>query len=138
MKLIIDISEDLYNNMKSRLKYQNETDDYLSVFEKIGIAVKNGTPLKAQATDVVSREAVEEITFLEPSYTDPYNVLTEVREKVRALPSVTPQRPKGNWTYIGNSEVNGLKICECSVCEKRTYGSLNYCPNCGAKMEVDE
>ena len=45
MKLIIDISEDLYNNMKSRCKYQNETDNNLSVFEKIGIAVKNGTPL---------------------------------------------------------------------------------------------
>lgn len=41
--------------------------------------------------DCVRREQVEEITFQEPSYTDPYNILTEVREKVRALPSVTPR-----------------------------------------------
>ena len=51
------------------------------------------------------------------------------------LPSVTPQEPKiGYWTYIRNSEVNGLKIVECSECGKRTYGSVNYCPNCGALM----
>ena len=42
--------------------------------------------------------------------------------------------PKGHWTYIGNNGVNGLKICECSQCHKRTYGSHNYCPNCGADM----
>ena len=44
--------------------------------------------------DIVSREAVEKITWEEPSYTDALNVLTEVREKVRALPSVTP---KARW-----------------------------------------
>lgn len=33
------------------------------------------------------------------------------------------QEPKmGHWTYICNSEVNGLKIMECSECNKRTYG----------------
>lgn len=51
MKLMIDISEDLYNNMKSRYEYQNETDNNLSVFEKIGIAVKNGTPLPKNPTN---------------------------------------------------------------------------------------
>ena len=46
------------------------------------------------------------------------------------------QDPKtGHWTYIRNSEVNGLKIVKCSKCGKRTYGSGNYCPNCGACMK---
>lgn len=40
----------------------------------------------------------------------------------------------GFWKYIRNSSL-GLKICECSVCHKRTYGSLRYCANCGAKMD---
>lgn len=45
------------------------------------------------------------------------------------------QEPQtGHWTYICNSEVNGLKIVECSECGKRTYGSGKYCPHCGAKM----
>ena len=44
----------------------------------------------------------------------------------------------GHWTYIKNSSINGLKVCECSNCNKRTYGSHNYCSNCGAKMEIEE
>ena len=41
--------------------------------------------------DAISKQAVEKITWEEPSYTDALNALTEVREKIRALPSVTPQ-----------------------------------------------
>ena len=45
------------------------------------------------------------------------------------------QEPKtGYWIYIGQSEISGLKICKCSECGKRTYGGLNYCGNCGARM----
>ena len=38
--------------------------------------------------DLIDRTKVERITFQEPSYSDPINVLTEVRDKVRALPTV--------------------------------------------------
>lgn len=38
--------------------------------------------------DLIERAKVERITFQEPSYNDPINVLTEVRDKVRALPTV--------------------------------------------------
>lgn len=48
--------------------------------------------------DCISREAVEKITWEEPSYDDALNVLTEVRDKVRALPSVTPQQT--SWIPI--------------------------------------
>ena len=49
------------------------------------------------------------------------------------------QEPKtGHWIYICNSAVNGLKIVKCSECGKRTYGRGNYCPHCGAKMEVEK
>lgn len=41
--------------------------------------------------DAISRDAVEKITWEEPSYDDALNVLTEVRDKVRALPSVKPE-----------------------------------------------
>ena len=57
---------------------------------------------------------------------------------IMSLSPVTPQPKVGKWIYIGNSEVNGLKICKCSNCEKKTYGSHKFCPNCGAKMEVEE
>lgn len=44
--------------------------------------------------DAISRRAVEKITWEEPSYSDALNVLTEVRDKVRALPPVNPQPNK--------------------------------------------
>ena len=47
------------------------------------------------------------------------------------------KKPKGKWTYIGQSEVTGLKIVKCTNCHKRQYGSMDYCGNCGADMRGD-
>lgn len=44
--------------------------------------------------DLISRQTVIDITWEEPSYTDALNVLTEVRDKVKALPPVNLQEPK--------------------------------------------
>jgi len=41
-------------------------------------------------SDLISRQAAIDATWFEPSYTDPLNVLTEVRDRLKALPSVTP------------------------------------------------
>lgn len=40
--------------------------------------------------DLISRQAAIDATFFEPSYTDPLNVLTEVRDRLKALPSAQP------------------------------------------------
>ena len=37
--------------------------------------------------DLISRQAAIDETWEEPSYTDPYNVLTEVRERIQSLSS---------------------------------------------------
>ena len=41
--------------------------------------------------DVISRQAAIDATWFEPSYTDPLNVLTEVRDRLKALPSAQPE-----------------------------------------------
>ena len=41
--------------------------------------------------DLISREAAIDATWFEPSYTDPLNVLTEVRDRLKALPSAQPE-----------------------------------------------
>ena len=50
---------------------------------------------KQQATvssDCISRQAAIDATWFEPSYTDPLNVLTEVRDRLKALPSAQPEQ----------------------------------------------
>ena len=42
-------------------------------------------------SDLISRQAAIDATWFEPSYTDPLNVLTEVRDRIKALPSVQPE-----------------------------------------------
>ena len=41
--------------------------------------------------DLISRQAAIDATWFEPSYTDPLNVLTEVRDRIKALPSAQPE-----------------------------------------------
>ena len=41
--------------------------------------------------DLISRQAAIDATWREPSYTDPLNVLTEVRDRLKALPSAQPE-----------------------------------------------
>ena len=38
-------------------------------------------------SDLISRQAAIDTTWEEPSYTDPINVLTEVRDRIKALPT---------------------------------------------------
>ena len=52
---------------------------------------KERTTKNDLGVDCISRKAALDITWQDPSYSDPLNVLTEVRDKIRELPSVTPQ-----------------------------------------------
>ena len=45
MKIVIDIPEETYEYVQSRFMYQDKDEPYLSVLEKAGIAIKNGTPI---------------------------------------------------------------------------------------------
>lgn len=45
IELVIKISEEIYNHLLSRYKYQNIDDTGLSELDKVGVAIKNGTPL---------------------------------------------------------------------------------------------
>ena len=42
-------------------------------------------------TDLIDRQAAIDTTWEEPHYTDPLNVLTEVRDRIKALPSAQPE-----------------------------------------------
>lgn len=87
--------------------------------------------------DCISRQAVLDLTWEEPSYTDALNVLTEIRDKVKALPSVTPTERTGHW--INDRNKNNVRCSVCGrgykdVCATASITSYSYCPNCGARM----
>lgn len=54
---------------------------------------------------------------------------------LRDLPSA---ERRGRWENIEHAP-NGLLYATCSVCGKRqTVEAVNYCGNCGARMEASE
>ena len=49
------------------------------------------------------------------------------------LPSVEPERKSGKWINVDGS----TNTADCSCCGNRGRAWMNYCYECGAKMEVD-
>lgn len=45
MEIVIKIPEEIYIHLLARYKYQNTDDIGLSELDKVGVSIKNGTPL---------------------------------------------------------------------------------------------
>lgn len=68
-----------------------------------------------------------------------------IREAIEQLPSAQPER-KGQWIECDHEKwVIGVHALRCSECNggyhlnnEMTIYYWNYCPNCGAKMEVED
>ena len=98
---------------------------------------------EAQPTDAdcISRQAVIDLTwdwenFKNITRCDGLDTLRQMRIKIEALPSVTPQRPKGKWIYE-MKVMNNPYTYKCSVCKGWEKDKTKYCPNCGAEMETE-
>lgn len=70
--------------------------------------------------DLISRQAAIDATWKEPSYTDPLNVLTEVRDRIKALPSAQPETCEG-CKHLGKweNEVEYGYPSPCTRCKRR-------------------
>lgn len=91
-------------------------------------------------SDLIDRQYV--IDALEHSLENDYVDATELLAYVKQLPSVEPERKKGEWVYDG---IRGrFPACKCSICghyENADWALLqgaNFCPNCGADMRGDK
>lgn len=94
--------------------------------------------------DYIDRKAAIDATWKEPSYTDPLNVLTEVRDRIEALPSAEVEPVKrGKWIY--DNQFHWYRA-SCSKCgykrvtdiKAEKWNDWHYCPHCGARMESEE
>jgi len=103
---------------------------------------------REQSGDAISRQAVLNTIGNVPDYDDGmvWEALSHAQRDVSLLPSVTPQQKTGRWIPVGyDGYADGNPVYdwwECSECGWEHTGdeeSLTaFCPNCGAKMEVEE
>lgn len=87
--------------------------------------------------DLIEREAL--LSKIEP---DEYYHSNEVRDMLRDCPTITPESLVKHGRWIGGYQNNGnlfwYEKPHCSLCGVRHDGIANYCPNCGAKMDLKE
>ena len=134
-------------------KIGNMATEYLS--EKDGIKMREALDVLTQALEqqpsdnCISRDdlgdAISELTYwhfedgrlIVGGGGSKYETVYKVDDVVRipnVLPSVTPQPKVGKWI---KSSIGGAKIC--SICQAHMgLSNFKYCPNCGAKMEVEK
>ena len=80
--------------------------------------------------DCISRETVLNVI------NNPLNV--KLDKIIEQLPSVLPMPKTGRWRKVSMDKYvqHAMYYYECSECKGQIIGEHNYCPNCGAKMEV--
>ena len=96
--------------------------------------------------DVIRREdAINLVHDLAQPCDDSYDwdiSADDMIDGIKDLPSVTPQQKIGKWIDDGwYAEGHSEHAYRCSKCDKNYIGYVGehkYCPNCGAKMEVEE
>ena len=60
-----------------------------------------------------------------------------VRATIDHMPTIEPEQKKGKWS-IKNGEIAFWDVCsECGRMVFHKTPFYNYCPHCGAKMEVE-
>lgn len=99
--------------------------DYMEVLEK---------QMQEPCEDCISR--VDVLNLFNYGKLDEDMVYSaDVINAVRDLPSVTPQRPRGEWIKVDDEEPIAYDCSECNSMVSRKY---NYCPKCGAYMGGEE
>ena len=90
--------------------------------------------INVPTNDTISRKDAIDATWQEPSYTDPLNVLTEVRDRIKALPSVQPKVAK---RIVGMSRDGMTLWYQCDMCNEPVDKQDVYCRGCGRRL-IDE
>ena len=92
------------------------------------------TPEIPTSADCVSRKAVlETLRKSWLSGTVAHRIIDDIGDKIRMLPSVTPERPKGKWIIDDDKDEWYTYVHTCPFCNWEQVGG-NFCTNCGADM----
>ena len=89
--------------------------------------------------DAISRQETILIVQDIDMKSDVYEALRLIKE----LPSVTPERPNGEWIVLQRNS-DGTSRCECRNCKNtmqlsiHTFDTFKFCPNCSADMRGEQ
>ena len=123
------LKQDIQNSKQKISYYHNEVG-----IEALDLAIK---ALEQQPSeDCISRQAVLNTLFYKSDNNCEVVLNKELQDRIKALPSVTPQQKMGKWIDVDS--LDGALWHECSECGETEFYATDYCPNCGAKMEVEE
>ena len=87
--------------------------------------------------DAISRKAV--LDCLTATKLKKFDFILQAREEIKNLPSVSTEKT-GRWKRrIVDSGYNADWSCSCCGYKVKTdFVNFKYCPNCGARMEVED
>lgn len=143
---VIEQCEEIANASKQHTlhmtHFSQSYDEWAEEWTQIAEWLKELKAYKEQGGDAISRQAAvnaiydlcgENVSLKENPFRDNPH-MDAVVDELENLPSVTPQPKLGRWI---DSHIPESMLCECSECGFTCDAySFNYCPNCGAKMEV--
>lgn len=100
-------------------------------------------------SDLISRNRILnliEMWMKIPSYNESeLNIMKALYYEVRTASVEEPKKGRWEERSVFEDEIQQWQSARCSVCEKYHttpylyyFDNFNYCPNCGAKMEVTE
>lgn len=78
-----------------------------------------------------------EITY----YTDEQGFECAYKVDIDNLPTINPERlrPMAHWVHKQTKLPGGvLQVEECSLCECQMWRKTNFCPDCGARMKMED
>lgn len=99
--------------------------------------------------DCISRQAARNALLNKGQHSKRYKLgetwelnLMEIEEAIAGVPPVEPERKPGKWLYCvaTNDPYGKWKCSECGkiiIAGRLQKPQQKFCPNCGAKMEVD-
>ena len=107
-----------------------------------------GTERGISVKKLIELDAAIKVTWKDTGYTDPLNVMTAIRDRLKTLPTVdaVPVR-HGQWIIKDNPGTGWYRVT-CSECGEDVTSTApvigffpnckviwNFCPDCGAVMD---
>jgi len=92
-------------------------------------SAEHGTNLAEVGTDCISRQAAIKATWQDTGYTDPFNVMTAIRDRIEQLPSVEPQiiRCKDCKHHLTHKCMDSMPIERCDLEQTFYDAEVDYC-----------